>query len=144
MDDPYKELWRMYQKKRALAEISREWTKWGLDMREGFFWAGPLTGHYVQRTWMFPRTGDNAAHFRRNRAPPLRCDRPEYVKAMVMHWARYTGELPQTLVIRPTTDAFGKPDGGFMVDPTSIRWDKIIAVPNWKFTKGELRKITDR
>ncbi len=94
MGDPYKELWKMYQKRRALAIIGQEWTRWGLDLREGFFWAGPLAGRYVQRTWMRPQPSDNSANFRKWHSPPLCCDRPEYVKAMVMHWARFTGVLP--------------------------------------------------
>ncbi len=48
------------------------------------------------------------------------------------------------MVVQPTADAFGKFDGGFKIDPNSVRWDRTIAVPNWKFTKGNLRVITDR
>ena len=92
--DSYKGLWKMYQRKRSLAHISKEWTKWGLDMREGYFWAGPEVGKYVKRVWMQHAPRDNTHHFRSKRIPPLRCDRPEYVKPMIMHWARFTGVQP--------------------------------------------------
>ena len=55
-----------------------------------------------------------------------------------MHWARLTGEMPQTLVVKPTVDYFGRCDGGFRVDPASIRWDKVTQVENWRFVKGDL------
>ena len=57
---------------------------------------------------------------------------------MVMHWARLTGEMPQRLVVKPTVDYFGRCDGGFRVDPASIRWDKVTQVENWRFVMGDL------
>ena len=74
-EDSYKGVRRMYAKRRFLAQVSREWTKWGLDMREGFFWAGPLAGQYVTRSWMRPVDRGimqgNAYHMRAFSIPPL-------------------------------------------------------------------------
>jgi hypothetical protein len=91
--DSYVELRRMVTRRAYLARLSQEWTMHGLDNREAFFWAGPLVGQYVPMTWR-AKEDQQALAWRKRQLPPLQCDRPEYVQAMVQHWARLTGELP--------------------------------------------------
>jgi hypothetical protein len=65
---------------------------------------------------------------------------------MLQHWARLTGELPQSFVVLPTRDTpFNEPDGGFCVNPSSIRWEKIMGMKeevDWEFVRNRaLRQI---
>ena len=114
-----KEIYTRETVNRAVEESSR----YGFDVRAGYFWWGPLGGSYSNQG---SRENDWPTCL-----PPLACDRPEFAKHLVAHWAYVLAIHPALVAIRPTTTAGidGRqplqPDGGFMVDLTSLPLERL-------------------
>ena len=78
-----------------LSYVARLWTRWGLDLREGYLWGSPLAGTHVPTGWSKRARAldeERGAWISLN-LPPLQCDRPEYVEAMRNTWA-YLTKMP--------------------------------------------------
>ena len=58
--------------------------------------------------------------------PPISCDRPEYAPALISYWAKALAVPIDMVVIHPTLDLRGQPDGGFFVDYECIPWERMI------------------
>lgn len=131
-NNAYKALRKYTLKATGLGYLSGKWTPHGLDCRSGYFWESVLAGQYLDTPWM-SRMDPTERAWRDHGLPPLCCDRPEYVEALRNTWAYRTNTAPQTLLIKATTDVFGHYDGGFEVDPESIRWDKVEGIRDWSW-----------
>lgn len=118
------------------ANAGQRWTFWGLDTRAGFFWGGRSVGKYVVPKWSRIALDSWMADWSQKLGlPPLNCDRPEYVEALRHAWAYKTNVPPQALVVIPTLDTFGEPDGGFEIPATTVRWERVRGV-DWSLLRS--------
>ena len=99
-------------------------------MRAGYFWAGPFGGLHVTQGFIvedYPTC-----------LPPVACDRPEYAKLLVAHWAYVLAMDPRLIPIYPTPvetlDGMLMHDGGFRVRLEELPLERVL-VP---FGSGDL------
>jgi hypothetical protein len=138
----YHHLRRMSWRAAFEAGVGPRWTFWGLDTRAGYFWGGRSVGKYVRPSWSRIALDSWMTDWSQTFGlPPLNCDRPEYVEALRHAWAYKTNVPPQSLVVIPTLDTFGEPDGGYEIPATSVGWENVRGVDWTKLRSCRLRAV---